>query len=167
MAEDFPRTAGWEPSQRRNFVLALLFGAGVVVLVVFAVYLLLVRFGNRPAQPLAPLPMGVTEQDYASQIEFSGVQMSRAENFLGQEVTYLFCVVKNRGVRTVRQMEIAVEFRDAFQQVVLRDTRRVIGPRASPLRPGASRELQLSWEHIPADWNHQYPSIRITGLLLE
>ncbi|MCL6566133.1 MAG: DUF2393 domain-containing protein [Acidobacteriia bacterium] len=167
MAEDFPRTTGWEPSQRRGFGLALLFGAGVVVLVVFVAYLLLVRFGNRPTQPLAPLPMGTTEQAYASQIEFSGVQMSRAENFLGQEVTYLFCVVTNRGARTVRQMEVAVEFRDAFQQVVLRDTRRVIGPRAAPLRPGASRELQLSWEHIPADWNHQYPSIRITGLLLE
>lgn len=167
MAEDFPRTMGWEPSQRIRFVLALLFGASVVVLVGFAVYLLLVWVGIRPTQPLAPLPMGATEQAYAGQIEFSGVQMSRAENFLGQEVTYLFCVVTNRGDRTVRQMEIAVEFRDAFQQVVLRDTRRVIGPRASPLRPGVSRELQLSWEHIPAYWNHQYPSIRITGLLLE
>ncbi|MCL6480290.1 MAG: hypothetical protein K6U02_01050 [Firmicutes bacterium] len=167
MTEDFPRATGLESSPRRGFALALLFGAGVVVLVLFVAYQLLVRFNSRHAQSQVPLSMGEAEQAYAWQIEFSGLQMSRAENFLGQEITYLFCVVANRGVRTVRQMEVAIEFRDAFQQVVLRDTRRVIGPRGAPLEPGERRELQLSWEHIPADWNRQYPSIRITGLLLE
>jgi len=46
-----------------------------------------------------PLPMGSAEQAYASQIHFLEPKMSRAANFLNQEVTYVFCTVENGGNR--------------------------------------------------------------------
>ncbi len=155
-----------EPA-KRGFPLALAAGALVVALLVLLAYFLLFRYSSRKMEPLEPVPMGEVESAYAEQIQFSEIQMSRAENFLGQEITYLFCVVANHGNRTVLQLEVTLEFRDLFNQVVLRDSRRIIGPRASPLPPGARREIEISWEHIPSDWNQQYPSMRISGLRLK
>jgi hypothetical protein len=30
------------------------------------------------------------------------------------------------------------------------------------MKPGETREFQLSFEHISADWNRQFPELRIT-----
>jgi hypothetical protein len=165
--EDFLEQSSLEQPAKRGFPLALIAGAMVVGLLVLLAYVVLSRYSAQKAELLEPLPMGEEERAYAERLQFTGLQMSRAENFLGQEITYLFCQVANQGDRTVRQLEITLEFRDRFNQVVLRDVRRVIGPRSSPLLPGAQREIEISWEHIPADWNQQYPSIRVSGLLFD
>lgn len=129
---------------------------------------LLTRHTGVSRSPSKPhLPMTATERAYASQIRFSNLQMSRASNFLNQEVTFLFGAVANDGARAVREVEVTVEFHDIFNQVVLRDPRRVLGPRAAPLAAGQRREFQFGFEHVPADWNRQVPSLRITRLLLE
>lgn len=167
MPDDFLEQSSLDQPVKRGFPLALIAGAVVVTLLVLLAYFVLSRSSAQKAKPLEPLPLGEVERVYAERLQFTGIQMSRAENFLGQEITYLFCVVTNRGDRTVRQLEITLEFRDLLNQVVLRDTRRVIGPRSAPLPPGAQREIEISWEHIPADWNQQYPSIRVSGLLLD
>src|SRR6202162_874899 len=57
-----------------------------------------------------PLPAGPSEKAYAPQIHFLEPKMSRAANFLNQEVTYVFCTVENGGDRKVQQIEITVEF---------------------------------------------------------
>ncbi len=146
---------------------AFLAGLGVVLLALGGVFLL--SRSSRPAAPVAAeqLPMGEAEQVYAKQIRFSGLQMSRAANFLNQEVTFVFGSVSNEGARAIREIEVTIEFRDVFNQVVLRDNRRVLGPRATPLGAGQRRDFQFGFEHVPADWNHQYPSIRVSGLLLD
>jgi hypothetical protein len=145
------------------------FIAGIVVVLLLVSGFIVLTRHIRPAEPTAErlLPMAATEEAYAKQIRFLDVKMSRAANFLNQEVTFVFGSVANDGPRPVREIEVTVEFRDVFNQVVLRDTRRVLGPRAAPLAPGQRREFQFSFEHVPADWNRQYPSIRITGLLLD
>ena len=113
------------------------------------------------------LPWGPTEQCYAKQIRFLEPKMGRAANFLNQEVTFIFGAVANDGPRAVREIGVTLEFRDVFSQVVLRDTRRVLGPRSTPLASGQRRDFQFNFEHVPADWRRQYPSVRITGLLLD
>jgi hypothetical protein len=93
--------------------------------------------------------------------------MARATNFLKQEFTYVAGTISNDGVQTIRAMEVAVEFRDDLNQVVLRETEVLIPPNAEPLPAGQRRPFQITLEHIPAEWNQQYPSINVTGLTLE
>lgn len=154
------------PEDKSRTPTAFLAGVAVILLLLGGVFLL--TRGTRSGLP-APqrLPMGAAEQEYAKQIRFHGFQMSRATNFLNQEVTFVFGTVTNGGARKIAEIEVTVEFRDLFSQVVLRDTRRVLGRRSAPLPAGQSREFQFSFDHVPADWNRQYPSIRVIGLSLE
>jgi len=153
--------------ERRSFPVAFL--AGMVVVLLLGAIVYLVTLATRPQSPKAApgLPMGPAERSYAARIQFLDLRMSRATNFLGQEFTYLYGVVANDGDRTVREIEVVMEFRDLLHQVVLRDTRKLFGPRAAPLGPGQRREFESSWDHIPQDWNQHVPSIHIKGLLLE
>lgn len=145
------------------------FLAGLVVVLLLLGGLLLLTRSTKTAGPAAEvrLPFTSTEQAYAGQIHFSDFKMTRAANFLNQEVTFLFGTVSNDGPRTIREIEVTLEFRDVFNQVVLRDTRRILGSRSATLAGGQRREFQFGFEHIPVDWNRQLPAMRVTGLLLE
>lgn len=153
--------------QRRGFRLALTLSAVIVAALVGG--FVLVNRASRPASRagVAKLPFGPSEREYSTRIQLGGLEMSRAANFLNQEVTYLSGVVANQGDRGVREIQVTIEFRDALNQVVLRETRYVLGPRAAPLGPGQSRGFQFSFDHVPADWNMQLPAVRITGLAFE
>ncbi len=153
--------------QKSGFLTAFLIGAAIVALLVAGVYLYTQHDHSKFSSALPPLPMGAAEQAYAPQIHFSGFKRVRAANFLNQEVTILFGNVTNNGTRPVREIQVQLEFKDVFHQVVLRDTLRVLGSRATPLPPGESRDIQITYEHIAADWNHADPDLRITGLLLQ
>ena len=156
------------PSEERSRLpIAFLAGLVIVTLLIGGA-VLLSRFSS-PAGPEAvqPLPMRPAEQAYVPQIHFLDSKMSRAANFLNQEVTFIFGTVENGGNRQIRQIEITLEFHDPFDQVVLRDTQRLFPPKAAPLGPGERRDFQVGYESIPAQWNQMYPAIRVTGLDLD
>ncbi len=158
-----------KPQEGNQFPVILLAGAVVVLLVAGASYLLL-HYTQGAAPGAERLPLGPDERTYAERIHFNDVQMSRAANFLNQEITFLSGVISNDGTRTIRDMEVRVEYRDSLNQVVLRETMhplRALGSRPEPLPAGRSRRFQFGFEHIPEDWNRQYPEVRVTGLLLE
>jgi len=68
----------------------------------------------------------------------------------------------------VRALDVVLEFRDPFNQVVLRDPQRVITADEKPLQPAESRDFQITLgAHLPVEWNRQYPAFRITGLVLQ
>ncbi len=152
---------------RRRFSAAFLISAVVVVAIVGG--LIFINRASRDAGTTgaAKLPFAAGEQAYAAKIQLGGMEMSRAANFLNQEVTYLSGVARNQGDRGLREIEVTVEFRDALNQVVLREARSVLGARAAPLGPGQSRPFQLSFDHVPTDWNMQLPAVRVTGLVFE
>ncbi len=152
--------------RKSGFALAFLAGVAVVLLLVLGVYLV-TEYTQETAIQEERLPLTELEKSYLSKIEFSEPKVSRAANFLNQEVTFVFGSVFNRGTKAVRQMEITLEFRDTFGQVVLRDVRRPWPSQAAPLASYQSREFQLTFEHVPGSWNQAYPELRITGLLLE
>lgn len=152
---------------RRGFPAAFLIGVLVVAALLSGAYFLTQQSSSQgPAAP-PPLPMGPAEEAYASKIHFLDLKMSRAANLLNQEVTYVTAVLSNDGDRPIRDLEVTVEFRDVLNQVVLRDKRRPLGPRAPAVEPLRRREIELTFEHIPEEWNRQYPAIRVTGLVLE
>ncbi len=156
-----------EKKSESNFALMLAVGAAVVLLLIGGLYLVSRMTRSSPVAQQQPLPMGPEEQAYAERIHFLNVQMSRAANFLNQEFTYVTGEVSNDGTRSIRALELTVEFRDPFKQVILREKQRVITQQDRPLPGGLRQPFQITFEHIPDEWNHEYPSIHVTGLLLE
>ncbi len=154
-----------EAQEKRAFPVAFSIGAAVVLLVVAGLWF----WSNSLSGPTAeaPLPFGPEEQKYAERIRFRDIRMSRAENMLGQEITFIECVLENAGTATLREIEVEIEFRDFMNQVVLREKKRLLGRYAAPLGGGGSRTVQFNFEHIPADWNQQYPNTRVTGVSME
>ena len=150
--------------ERSRLPVAFLIGIVIVTLLVGAAVLFSRYSTPAGSEVEKPLPMGPEEQAYAPQIHFLESKMSRAANFLNQEVTYVFCTVENAGNRKVQQIEITIEFHDPFNQVILRDRQRLFLPTASPFLPGQQRDVQVPYEHIPVQWNNVYPSIVVTGL---
>jgi hypothetical protein len=147
--------------------IVLLVGAGAALLLI-GIFYLVGRLTPAPTKAVEqPLPMGSAEQAYVPQIEFLEPKVARAANFLNQEVTFVFGTVLNDGSRPIRQIELTLEFHDVFNQVVLRDKQRLFGPNAVPLPPHERRDFQLGYETLPAQWNQAYPTIHITGLLLQ
>ena len=144
------------------------FGIGIViVLLLVGGVILATRFTRSKAPAAQPLPFGPAEQAAAARIHFLNPQMARASNYLNQEVTYVAGTISNDGVDTIREVEVAFEFHDPFNQVILRETRRLLGPGAKPIGGGQRSDFQVSLEYIPAEWNQQYPTTRITGLQLQ
>jgi len=142
------------------------FAAGLIVVGLLLGGLWWLSANQPKAGAAKPLPFGDVEKTYAARIKFTDVQMNRTANFLDQQVTTVFGFVENMGTRTLREMEVRIEFRNQFEQVVLRDERRIFGAREGSLGGGRRSEFQFNFEHIPADWNRHYPQITITGLEL-
>jgi hypothetical protein len=150
--------------ERSRLPVAFLVGIVVVALLVGAAVLLSRYSTPASSEDDKPLPAGPSEQAYAAQIHFLEPKMSRAANFLNQEVTYVFFTVENGGNRRIRQIEITIEFHDPFNQVILRDKQRLFLPTAPPFLPAQQRDVQIPYEHIPPQWNNVFPSIVVSGL---
>ncbi len=150
--------------ERSRLPVAFMVGIAIVAVLVGAA-VLYSRY-SAPAGPQVekPLPMGPAETAYAQQIRFLDPKMSRAANFLNQEVTYIFFTVDNAGDHKIQQIEVTVEFHDPFNQVILRDKQRLFLDNAAPFLPGQQRDVQIPYEHIPPQWNEVFPSIAVSGL---
>lgn len=154
---------------RSRFPLAFVLGL-FIVLVVFGGFALLLHVTHRQAAVVKsqPLPFGPAQQAYASSIHFTGIQMATAHNMLNQQFTYVAGTIENAGVRNIAALEVTLEFDDPFKQIVLRNTSRLIASGDAPLPAGQHRDFQITLEQaLPDTWDHQYPSIRVTGLLLQ
>jgi len=153
--------------ERSDFPLAFLAGVGIMLLLLAGAYFL-----TRQSKPPGPvveehLPLDDAAKAYAERIHFTDLSVGRAANFLNQEVTFLFGSVVNDGPKSVRGLELTLEFRDLLNQVVLRETRILVDRRIAPLAAGEKREFQLTFEKIPAEWNQAVPNVSVRGLIVE
>jgi hypothetical protein len=114
----------------------------------------------------ANLQMSSAEQDYAKNIQIANISLSRAENFLHQEVTTVSGELFNAGNEAVSGVRLTLQFDDEMNQVVLRETREVGGAPEGPLTSGEHRTFEISVEHVPSSWNMQQPLIRVSYLHL-
>lgn len=120
----------------------------------------LLRRSSLPAG--AHPPLGSEEKAYLSKIAVTDARMSAAENFIGDTITYLDARITNQGEKTVRGVELRLEFVDTLGQVVLRDMAHPVTPRMPALGPGKTRPFRVSFDHMPADWNQAPPRITPT-----
>jgi hypothetical protein len=157
-----------ERDEGRPFPAAFVAGLIIVFIVVaFAVAISKYAHSRESAAAALSLPFGGAEQAYAGNLRFDNIQMARATNLLNQEFTYVGGTMTNGGTRSVAALQVTVEFRDPFNQVILRDSEQLINRTNAPLGPGEHRDFQITLEHIPATWNQQNPAFRVTGMILQ
>ena len=101
------------------------------------------------------------EKAYLPQIQVTDAKMSVARNYLGDSIYYLDAKITNGGSRTVRGVDLQLEYVDMLGQVVLRDSAHPVTPRDLPLEPGKTRAFQVSYDHMPADWNQAPPKVAV------
>jgi hypothetical protein len=157
---------GEQPPERGPFSFALMVAAAGLVIVLAGFYLWPgrqspSRAGSQQVHP----PFGPEERAYAAKIAIENLALSRAENFLNQEVTILAGDLVNTGDRSLREIELTVEFSDDMNQIALRESRLALTSASPAQEPGERRPFDVSFEHIPTSWNMQLPTVRVSGLL--
>jgi len=146
-------------------------GIAVGTVVVLVAVIWLISRGEQKA-PTGPPP-------YATNLKFSDLKMSAAENFVGATVSYIDGTVANAGDKTVTHVVVEVTFKDSMGQLAQRETvplrvLRTTGPypeavdlNASPLPPGQSKPFRLTFESISTQWNHEYPELKVTDVTVK
>jgi hypothetical protein len=153
--------------QRSQFPVAFLAGLIIVAILVGGIVLVVLHTRNDSTGAARKLPFGPSEQAYAERVHFRDIRLAHATNFLNQDFTYVGGTISNDGVRDIRALEVEIEFRDALNQVILRETQELVVPGTDPIAAGQRRDFQVTLEHLSSEWNQQYPSIQVTGLLLQ
>ncbi len=165
-----PRHSTEQQQQPAGHLRVTLVLAAIVVFVIAAGLWFL--FKPTPAPQPGTLQLVVTprmsdsEKDYAKNLRVENIAMSRAENFLHQEVTVLNAEVVNAGPQAIAALELSVEFSDEMNQVVLREARAVLGTPPAVLASGERRSFEISFDHVPPSWNMQLPAVSVTSLQL-
>jgi hypothetical protein len=155
--------------QRDTNWVPILVGIAAVVAVVGAIAF----FTREPPKSAA------TPHPYASNVKLTNVKMSAAQNFVGATVTYIDGTATNTGDKTVIHAVVHVIFRNSLNEVAQAEdlplhVLQTGGPypdavdlNASPLVPGQSKPFRLTFEHITADWNQQYPELQVTDVVVK
>jgi Protein of unknown function (DUF2393) len=145
--------------------------AGVAIAV--GLGLLIAFGGHRTSSPVAAGPGLAPVDPYATSLAISDLKMSEASNFAGSKVTYLDGKIANHGDRTLTGITVQVAFRNDLKEIAQKETMplSLIRTRepyvdtqpvsAAPLKPGEEREFRLIFDSVAADWNQQYPEVRV------
>lgn len=139
--------------------------AVVIALALAAAFLL-----REPPKKIAP------PSPYIAQLKLADFKMSAAENFIGATVSYIDGTVTNTGNKTVTRVIVQVNFLDSMGQLAQREElplrlfrnngayNEPVDLNVAPLGPGQSEPFRLTFDSISAQWNHQYPDLKITDL---
>lgn len=141
--------------------------AVVVVIAGMLAVAFLMRETPKAIKPTSP---------YIASLKLSDFKMSAAENFIGATVSYVDGTVTNASDKTVTHVVVEVVFQDSMGQLAQREelplrVLRITGPyqeavelSVSPLAPGQKQRFRLTFDSISAQWNRQYPEIRVTDV---
>ena len=120
-----------------------------------------------------------TASPYIGNVKLSDFKMSAAENFIGATVSYVDGSITNSGDKTVTHAVVEVTFKDDIGQVAQREelplrVLKTSGPypdavdlSVSPLAPGQTEHFRLTFDSISAQWNRQYPEMRVTDVTVK
>jgi hypothetical protein len=129
--------------------------------------------GHRSSTPLGSGPGLAPASPYAASLAITDLKMSEASNFAGGKVTYLDGKIANQGAQTLTGITVQVAFRNDLKEIAQKETLplSLIRTRepyvdtqpvsASPLKPGEQRDFRLIFDSVAADWNQQYPEVRV------
>ncbi len=144
--------------------------AGAAVILVLVILIVLTH--HKPAPDLGGAGMAPADP-YAASLTISGLQMSEAGNFVGGKVTYLDGKIANKGTQTLTGVTVQVGFTAFTGELTQKETLPLSLIRArepyidtepvsaAPIRPGEEREFRLIFDHVSAEWNQNYPEVRV------
>ena len=132
--------------------------AALVIAAVGAVFSFLHRSATTSGKATA---LTAEEKAYISKIRVTDAKMSVARNYLGDSIYILDAQITNSGPRAVQGVDLKLEYVDMLGQVVLRDDAHPIKSHELPLQPGKTRAFQVSYDHMPADWNQAPPTVTV------
>ncbi len=130
----------------------------------------LLRQPEKVAKPASP---------YIASLKLSDFKMSAAENFIGHTVSYVDGTITNAGDKTVTHAVVEVVFQDSMGQLaqreelplqVIRTNGAYLEPvdlSVSPLGPGQTQPFRLTFDSISAQWNRNYPEMRVTDVTVK
>jgi len=110
---------------------------------------------------------------YATNLKLSDFKMSAAENFIGATVSYVDGTITNTGDKSATHVVVEVVFKDEMGQVAQKEEvplrvlktnvpyQDAVDLSVSPLAPGQTQPFRLTFDSISAQWNRQYPDIRV------
>jgi hypothetical protein len=162
-----PPTPAAEERDSSRLIIVIAVGAVLAIMLLIA---FLMRASPKAVQPASP---------YITSLKLSDFKMSAAENFIGATVTYIEGTVTNSSDKTMTHAMVEITFKDQLGQVaqreelplsVLKTTGAYPDPvdlSVSPLKPGESQSFRLTFEGISAQWNRQYPEIRVTDVTVK
>lgn len=116
---------------------------------------------------------------YIASLKFSDFKMSAAENFVGHTVSYIDGTITNTGDKIVTHVVVEVTFQDSMGQLaqqeevplqVVRTNGAYLEPvdvSVSPLATGQAQPFRLTFDSISAQWNRNYPEIRVTDVTVK
>jgi hypothetical protein len=116
---------------------------------------------------------------YIASLKLADFKMSAAENFVGHTVSYIDGTITNAGDKTVTHVVVEVVFQDSMGQLaqreelplqVVRTNGAYLEPvdvGVSPLTPGQAQPFRLTFDSISAQWNRQYPELRVTDVVVK
>ena len=126
-----------------------------------------------------PPKIAKTASPYIASLKLSDFKMSAAENFIGHTVSYIEGTITNTGDKTVTHVVVEVAFQDSIGQLaqreevplqVVRTNGAYLEPvdvSVSPLAPGQTQPFRLTFDSISAQWNRNYPEIRVTDVTVK
>ncbi len=130
----------------------------------------LLREKPQPPKPVSP---------YLASVKISDIKMAAAENFIGSTVSYLDGNVTNSSDKTVTHVIVEVTFKDDTGQLAQREElplqvvrnngayTEAVDLSMAPLAPGQSQPFRLTFDRISAQWNRQYPEVRVTDVAVK
>jgi Protein of unknown function (DUF2393) len=155
--------------ERDHGRLIIVAAVGVVIAIALAAAFLL---REPPKKVVPPSP-------YISQLKLSDFKMSAAENFIGATVSYIDGTITNTGNKTVTRVIVQVNFQDSMGQLAQREElplrlfrnngayNEPVNLNVAPLAPAQSEPFRLTFDSISAQWNHQYPDLKITDVTVK
>ncbi len=142
--------------------------AGIIVFLVYSSRSSETRYERR-----AEVMQSAPADAYAAKLLLSDIKMLEAENFVGGKSIYVEGKITNSGDQTVIGATVEGTFRNTLDQIVQRENHNlmiiqtrepavdVVALSAAPLKPGETKEFRMTFEHISADWNGQYPQVAV------
>lgn len=165
-------TLGTTPpvAEERDHSRLIIIGAVALVITIALAAAFLLR--ERPKEVVPPSP-------YIAELKLSDSKMSAAENFIGATVSYIDGTITNTSNKTVTRVIVQVNFLDSVGQLAQREElplrlfrnngayNEPVDLNVAPLGPGQSSPFRLTFDSISAQWNHQYPDLKITDVAVK
>jgi hypothetical protein len=166
MEAPFQSDPGKTPQEMRSGASRQILLSLIVIFAGVGAYFVLFRVPQRSTSESSRLAFGAQERAYAPNLHLENFAMKQAENFLNQEVKIVEGDVLNAGGQTVLALDATIEFRDALNQIALRETRPLLPSPRGGLKPGQTAHFEISFDHVPNSWNYQMPIVTVSGMKL-